>query len=247
MRTPTHLTVALVALMFAGCDGGDDAAEPAQRPEAAASVTTPTPGADGAFPTQDVFPLEAGMAYTTAAFRPRLEITAGTGWTAETADRADHVSVARDVTRGQAILAFHHFTKVFDPRRGGEKPGDMVDGPRDVVTWLRDHPHLRIIGDPRPVSVLGLEGTSLDVTAQSSPRTVPGDCGKSGDEACVPLFHDGFDFAFLGSDGRSRFMVLGEPGEQLVVEQYVDPKERFASLIEVLDAQLGRVRVLPGG
>ena len=201
-----------------------------------------------AFPTEDVFPLESGKTYTTTRFRPTLRIKVQPGeWIAGTADRPDHLTVEREVDRGDAILAFHHFTKVFDPRKGGVKPGDMVDGPRDVVRWLRTHPHLRTTA-PVAVTRLGLRGVRMDVLVRSSPPRVPRDCGKvtGGTGDCVALFHDGFDFAVYPETGRSRFYVLGRPGEQLVVELSAMPKARFASRVKMLERQLDGVTIVPG-
>ncbi len=254
MRLRARSAAAILAGMavgFVGCGdddegGGGEAPGPAA-PAAAVTAAPDTPGV-APFPTKDHVALENGTTYTTTSFRPTLRITLQPGeWMAGTGDRPDHLTVEREVDRGDAFVGFHHFTKVFDPRKGGVKPGDMVAGPRDVVRWLRTHPHLRTTA-PVPVTRLGLRGVRIDMGVRSSPPRVPRDCAKvtSGGGDCVALFHDGFDFAVYPEAGRSRFYVLGQPGEQLVVELSAMPKARFASRVKMLERQLDGVTIEPG-
>jgi hypothetical protein len=227
-------------VLATGCGDGDGAASKSASTTAAKGAGGITP-----FPTEDIFPLKTGTTYTTVKFRPALAMTVGAGeWEAAPADRPDHVAMQRVVEDGDAFLAFHHVTKVFDPRKGGVTPGDQVAGPRDFLAWLRAHPHLRTT-KPIPVERLGMRGFQVDVTPRSSPARRPRDCEKvtGGHGACVALWHDGFDFAIYWVGTKSRFYVLGEPGSQLVVEEAVSPSSRFAERAKLLERQLEQVRI----
>lgn len=127
------------------------------------------------------------------------------------------------------ILGFHRATRVVDPRRGARKPGDLVPGPRDFVAWLRSHPHLRVT-KPVPVTALGLRGVRVDMEVRSAPDRIPDDCGKL-TGTCPALLHDGFDRALYTSDSKARFLVLDQGGRQLVLDQWVLPRERFGALV----------------
>ena len=235
--TARALAVAAGVALLGGCGDADEGVTPTAdtKPHRTAAKLTP-------YPTNDERPVESGVTYTTAQFRPHLAITVRPGaWVAETGDRPDHVSIARDIGRGQAILAFHHMTRVFDPRRGGETPGEQVAGPSDFAAWLVAHPHLRTT---RPVAVerLGMRGLKIEVTTRSSAERTPDACLKLAAPPCVALFHDGFDFAVYPSDARTRFYVLGKPGDQLVVEEWVEPTALFTHQVCVLERQLNATR-----
>jgi hypothetical protein len=207
----------LVGLCLAACGGEDD--EPA-RP-AAASVTP--------FPSIDMADLAAGTTYTTRRFKPSITLTLPEGeWKLFGADSPDHVEIEPTVEDpvDSSALGFHHMTRVFDPKTGGETPGDAVAGPADFARWLADHPHLRTTR-PEPVEALGLKGVSIDVRVKSSQPRRYRDCGKvSGD--CVVMFIGKIEPIVYGSASFGRFYVLEQPdGKQLVVEQYVEPASAY--------------------
>ena len=230
--------VAAIAFGATGC-GDDDPGEPGPR-----ATTTATGTAGRPFPTGDVTPLESGVTYTTRRFTPPLQITTtDEPWIAETGDRPNDFSLALDVPRGQAILGFHRAKLVVDPRRGAEKPGDRVPGPRDFAAWLRTHPHLRTTR-PVPTTALGLRGVRIDVTVRSAPGRVPDDCGKFVG-VCVALLHDGFDWALYPEDSKARFLVLDQGGRQLIIDEWVQPRRRFDRVVRDLDRQLRAIRVSP--
>lgn len=226
MRIAFVLT--LLAVAGAGC--GSEDPKPAPEPSAPAATApagTPFPSGTGAS-------LHAGTTYTTQLFEPKLEITPAPGkWVAEIGEIETDLSVAKRGIRGQAILAFHRITGVFDPRQGGEIPGDRAPAPDDFAAWLEAHPHLKA-SRPQRVKRVGLEGVRIDVRAVSHPPKVPNECGRHADR-CVPVFYDGTDMVFYtyGTvESRVRFYVLElEGGDQLVVEEYFEnPSDRRSEL-----------------
>ena len=230
--------VALCTLCALGACGGEDGttATTSATPHAAAAKVAP-------YPTDDERPVESGVTYTTTRFRPHLAMTVTPGvWIAETGDRPDHVSIARDIARGQALLAFHHMTRVFDPRRGGKTPGDQIAGPSDFSAWLLAHPHLRAT---RPNLHRAARHARRDDRGHDHVvgEHTPDACAKFAAPACIALFHDGFDYAVYPTDSRTRFYVLGKPGAQLVVEEWVEPKAQFAHQIRVLERELRATRL----
>jgi hypothetical protein len=234
----TKLSCALVLVLALAACGSDDKPKSTGASKPSAPAGTP-------FPTGDMWPLQSGTTYTTRKFQPSLSITPGKGkWMAEVGDRPDHLATALDVTRGQAIIGFHHMTKVMDPDAGGKIPGDAVEGPADFAEWLTAHPRL-VATKPKPASLLGLEGVTVDITAKSSPKRIPDDCGKF-EPPCVPLFYDGFEIVSYGGDWKGRFYVLDQGERQLVVEQAIQPPRKFERLVRQLDAQLDAVELAGG-
>jgi hypothetical protein len=218
MRITVLITIALLAL--AGC--GSDDPEPAAK---APAQTTPKPLSGTPFPTSVGGTLHAGTTYTTEQFTPHLKITPAPGkWVAEIGELPTDLSVAKRGIRGQAILAFHDVSRVFDPVKGGRTLSDMVPAPDDFAAWLEQHPHLKT-SKPVRVKRMGLEGVRIDARAVSHPKRVPDECGRHADR-CVPLFYDGTDMIFYtyGTvESRVRFYVLELPqGKQLVVEEYYE-------------------------
>ena len=104
----------LVALLLAGC-GGDD------QPAASKNAVTP-------FPTVTFGNLEPGVEYTTQQFEPKLRLTFPEGGWKAVSSGPDHVEVEGETSPPvqDSGIGFHHMTKVFDPERGGELPGDAV-------------------------------------------------------------------------------------------------------------------------
>ena len=220
----------VILLAVAGC-GGDD--EPARPTAAAKPSVTP-------FPTVDRATLEAGVEYTTKAFTPSFRITLPDGeWLAESADKPDHVEIGLDPDPPVQIagIGFHHMTQVFPAAEGGETPGDATEAPDDFAAWLTGHPHLKTT-KPEPVEALGLEGVSVDVTVKSSQPKKYKDCGKvEGD--CVVMYVGGIEPYVYGSETYGRFLILEQPdGEQLVVEQYAEPRSAFKKVEPIFDEAL---------
>jgi hypothetical protein len=232
MRWTAWILVAAASLLPAGC-GSEPDERGASTERATASVTP--------FPSIDRADLVAGREYTTRLFKPNLTLTLPPGeWLASGADSADHVEIEPAAVKDpvdDATLAFHHMTRVFDPKTGGEEPGDAVPGPDDFARWLTHHPHLRTTV-PKPVEALGLKGVSIDVRVKSSQPRKYKDCGKVGG-ACVVMFISKVEPVVYGSKSFGRFYVLDQPdGKQLVVEQAVEPASAFKAQKPAFDAVL---------
>ena len=221
------------AVLLTGCGGDDEAAErPAKPPAPAPSATKPLPG----FQT----PLEGGTTYATEQFQPPVRVTvpADGEWTTEVGDTPEHFSILTKPDWGQAILALHRLTRVYDPERGGLEPGDMVPLRGSFADWLADHPHLET-SRPQPVEVLGRSGVQIDFTTRSSPPRTPDQfCGHAGDD-CVPFFYDGLDTIAYGKQVKGRFVVVPlDDGGEIVVEQYGSPASEFDRALAVLQPVL---------
>ena len=230
-------TTLFAAVLLAGC--GED---PQTKPQAKATPAV-TP-----FPTVDFADLVPGREYTTRRFTPQIRLTLPDGkWKAESADKPDHVEIQADPVGDvtAAGFGFHHMTKVFDPAKGGEIPGDAVDGPDDFAAWLTSHPHLRTT-TPKPVEALGLKGVSIDVRVKSSQPRLYKDCGKATGD-CVVMYVGGIEPYVYGSDTYGRFLILEQPdGKELVVEQFVEPASAFRAQREQFEATLASARVTGG-
>ena len=222
--------LALLAALVTACGGDAESAAPAKP---AKPAVTP-------FPTIDRADLEPGTEYTTQQFKPSITLTLPDGeWIAAGADSRDHVEIEptpQDPVDSSA-LAFHHMTQVFPPETGGVTPGDAVPGPDDFAAWLTGHPHLRTT-KPKPVEALGLKGVAIDVRVKSSQPERYKDCGKVlGD--CVVMFVGKVEPIVYGSQSLGRFYVLEQPdGNELVVEQYVEPASALKAQKPAFDALL---------
>ncbi len=226
-RAAVTIAVACVVLS-AGCGGDETPESPAKPRTPAPSATNPLPG----FQT----PLEGGATYTTEQFQPAVRITvpADGEWTTEVGDTPEHFSILTDPEWGQALLALHRLTRVYDPEKGGLEPGDTVPLNGSFAEWLVDHPHLRT-SEPQPVDVLGRSGVQIDFTTRSSPPRTPDQfCGHAGDD-CVPFFYDGLDTIAYGKQVKGRFIVVPlDDGGELVIEQFASPAAEFDRALAVL-------------
>jgi hypothetical protein len=224
----------LVALVLAGCGGGDE-------PERAAEAPV-TP-----FPTVTFGDLEPGVEYVTKNFEPNLRITLPPGkWTAVAAG-PDHVEIEGESEPPiqDSGISFHHMTQVFDPERGGEIPGDAVEGPADFAAWLTAHPHLRTT-EPRPVEVMGMKGVAIDaVGVRGDQRERYKDCGKLEGNACVVLFVGGIEPIVFGRESFARYLVLEQPGGgQMVIEEWADPRSAAEAEVARLHAIVEKASLL---
>jgi hypothetical protein len=226
---PRALPLLALLALLAACGGGDEkqAAAPAK------PAVTP-------FPTIDRADLAVGTTYTTQQFKPNITLTLPEGeWIAAGADSADHVEIepTPEDPVDSSALAFHRMTQVFPPETGGVTQGDAVPGPDDFAEWLTDHPHLKTT-KPKPVAALGLKGVSIDVRVKSSQPRRYKDCGKvEGD--CVVMFVGKIEPIVYGSKSFGRFYVLEQPdGQELVVEQYVEPASALKAQKPTFDALL---------
>ena len=231
MRLARRSVVAIVfasVLAAGGCAGEETKPSPQVTPPPAAEASNPLPG--------DFTPLEGGTTYTTRNFKPAVRITPPERgpWTTDVGDTPEHFSIEAEFAFGQAGLAVHRITRVYDPKAGGAEPGDMVPFEGGFAAWLTEHPHLRTT-KPQPVELLGRSAVQIDLTTRSSPpRIPPQDCGHVGAN-CVPLFWDGLNQIVYGKLNKGRFIVVPlDDGGQLVVEQYVVPATHFTRALAIL-------------
>lgn len=228
-RLPRRSTATIAvgcALLWAGC-GGDEPPQTPARPPPAAARENPLPG----FQT----PLKGGTTYTTEQFQPAVRITVPDDgeWTTEVGDTPEHFSILTDGDFGQALIALHRITRVYDPEQGGLEPGDMVPLKGGFAEWLTDHPHLQV--STQQVELLDASGVQIDFSTRSSPPRTPDQfCGHAGDD-CVPLFYDGLDTIAYGKQVKGRFIVVPlDDGGEIVIEQYASPAEEFDRALAVL-------------
>jgi hypothetical protein len=215
-------------ILWAGCGGDEMPPSPAEPAPPPAAAKNPLPG----FQT----PLEAGTTYTTEQFQPAVRLTVPDDgeWTTEVGDTPEHFSILTERDFGQAILALHRITRVYDAEKGGLEPGDQVPLTVGFAEWLSAHPHLQT-DEPQPVEVLGLSGSQIDFRTRSSPPRTPDQfCGHAGKD-CVPLFYDGLDTIAYGKQVKGRFIVVPlDDGGEIVVEQYASQAAEFDRALAVL-------------
>ena len=233
LRRSGSVAVACAAVAT-GC-GGNDSSEPVSAPPPPATTTAaenPLPG----FQT----PLEAGTTYTTGQFQPAVRITvpADGQWMTEVGDTPEHFSILTERDFGQAIIALHRITRVYDPSKGGLEPGDTVPLVGGFAEWLAGHPHLQIT-DTQPVQVLGTGAVQIDFETRGSPPKTPDQfCGHAGDN-CVPLYYDGLDTIAYGDQVKGRFIVVPlEGGRELVIEEFAAPAAAFDRALTVMQPLL---------
>ncbi len=237
MRAPfvaiASLAVIFVAIIGGGCGDAGDAGTTAP----AASEATPMPPSEASPAT-----LEAGVAYRSTMFKPRVGFTLPRGdW--ETAapelPRSLAIRRVRSPTRNNT-LALLEVDQVFDPKRGGTSPRDAIAAPSDFASFLVEHPRLTATA-PESAKALGLTGVRIDVEVSSTPPEVP---EKACDGPCLPLYVDdaGEPIVFRPGD-RLRYYVLDGPHGQLIAELYVSPGRRFDADIGRLEQALGSFEI----
>ena len=150
-----------VSLIAAACTSGGSSAVSANRasltPAATASVSAPPLVQEGGAP------LEPGT-YTTI-FQPKITFTTDASWISY-ADTPDFVEFER--ADGTGGIGFKRVDKVFDPAREHE----LMPVPKDYVGWIVTLPGVKVLAGPKAVTVDGIQGTEIDVTAAKDAPTV---------------------------------------------------------------------------
>ena len=234
------LALAVAALAAGGC--GDDDDEPAAASEKETSTQTKTRD----FPVQADFPLTPGIDYTTTRFTPPLTLRVESGaWRTDFPEDSDIASMAlvADESFNLAGVGVHRIEKVADPEKGAVTVSDAVDAPDDYIQWLADHPRLKA-SEPKEVTVDGRKGRQIEVTPKSFPKKQPVPCKTEPPNLpCVVLYFAGAEPFWYYESGRVRFTGIDVGDEQIVIEQLVDPKERFDEIAsEHLDAVVESMR-----
>jgi hypothetical protein len=111
--------------------------------------------------------LAAGR-YTNSSEEPGLIIELPDGWQSFHHEPRFY-DVARVDDDGTRVVGFMRPTRVFGPSDGGP-----ADGPQQVIDLLEQNPGLDV-GSPTPVSLAGLDGLAVDISAQTDDTPVVGD------------------------------------------------------------------------
>src|SRR3712207_3838478 len=140
------LLVALVALAVSAC-GGEE--EPQQ------SKPRPLP--------EERRVLRPGE-YRSEEFEPSLSFRVGKGWSNAPPEAPDALFLDRG---GMRALGFVNAREVYKPTKTG--PPNIVNAPKDLLGWFRQHPYLRT-DRPKRVTVGGVEGVQFDVNVEDLPE-----------------------------------------------------------------------------
>jgi hypothetical protein len=107
--------------------------------------------------------------------------------------------------------------------------------PADLVDWLEAHPRLAV-REVGPVTVGGLAGVALDIRVLRPLALPPGECTS---KKCVLLatVAGAGEAVDIEQGQRARLVVLGEPGNQVVLS-YRAPEREFAVLDQAADVLL---------
>jgi hypothetical protein len=175
---------AAFALLVAGC-GGDDSSSITTSPVA---TTTATASA-----TTSASPRDATHLSSTK-FDPKVVLTAP-GW-AVTEDVATAFEIQSE-TDALAMIWFEKVARVQNPTTLKSETA-----PPDLAQWLRSHPSLSVTAE-QPVTLDGISGTQLDVTATASHP--------------VDLFVQSQGNVGLDAHDVARFFVIGTDVGQFVI------------------------------
>jgi hypothetical protein len=133
--------------------------------------------------------------------------------------------------RRSHYLHVQRWDAVFDPAGDGT---EVLPLPVDIARWLVHHPRLRA-ESPVRVQIGGLSGFAIEVSVAQPLAISPDECDGQG---CVLLGRVGGtgEPVDIGRGERARFIVLGAPGDQVVIHYRAGEAdfERVASRAEWL-------------
>lgn len=189
-------------------------------------------------------PLHAGGdvpagAYTTTRFARPFSFTIGDGWFTPTGDQPDALEFQRRGAPPSFVddFSFLRVTKVYSPRTG-----NVVDAPRRLLAWFRDHPAFRT-SEPVRTSIGGASGFRVDASVRSVPQAL--ECPISPDIACFPIFETrGVSTFVLFKGEKVRFIVLNVGGMKVTIVLETAAR-RFSGLVRDANAVLATVDFTP--
>jgi Ca2+-binding RTX toxin-like protein len=189
-------------------------------------------------------PLHAGGdvpagAYTTTRFARPFSFTIGDGWFTPSGDQPDALEFQRRGARPSFVddFSFLRITRVYSPRTG-----NVVNAPRRLLAWLRNHPAFRT-SEPVRTTVGGAPGFRVDATVRSVPVAL--ECPISPDIACFPIFETrGVSTFVLYKGEKVRFIVLNVSGVKVTIVLETAAR-RFAGLVRDANAVLATVGFSP--
>jgi hypothetical protein len=158
--------------------------------------------------------------YRSEEFEPSFSFKVGKGWTNLPPEMPDNLALVWGQT---GFLRFFKAQEVSKPTERYE----VVDAPKDLVGWLRRHPHLRT-STPEPVEVGGIKGERLDVVVGDLPEDHVGACGPD----CVDLFRlsDGSALG-AGKGFKYRAIVLEDVKGETVIIGFGGPAGEFDEFV----------------
>ncbi len=142
---------------------------------------------------------------------------------------------------GSSNLIFANPEKVFDPTNRSEQK--EVPAPKSAdewISWFQNHPNLEA-SEPVPVSVGGVPGVRIDITATSIPENYAEYCGG---QPCVPLFPTGATHmvSFAPHVGfKNRIVVVDVKGKPVVVDVSA-PADKFDEFLLKAEKVLDTVK-----
>ena len=178
-------------------------------------------------------------AYTTTRFARPFSFTIGGGWWTPSGDQPDALELQRRGVRPSFVddFSFLRVTKVYSPGTGR-----VVNAPRRLLAWLRNHPAFRT-SEPVRTSIGGASGFRVDATVRSVPAAF--ECPISPDFACFPIFETrGVSTFVLFKGEKVRFIVLNVSGMKVTIVLETAAR-RFAELVRDANAVLATVDFSP--
>lgn len=213
------------SLIAAACTGDPSSSVPAVN-----ASPTPTSTAPTSLPPlvqEDGAPLGPGT-YTTV-FQPTITFTTDSSWVSY-ADTPGFVQFER--ADGSGSIAFKRIDRVFDPAREQH----LMPAPKDYAGWITTLPGVKVVAGPKEVTVDGIKGTEIDVTATKDAPTVY--CK----DPCVALWPlDPGNPAALNPGGVSRIVALRLDGGTVSIDCGA-PNAGFEAVSRDFDAMLLTVR-----
>jgi len=189
------LSVALAAILVAGCRSTPSVATPPVSTQAAALA----PGT-----------------YTSSAFQPAVTFTLPGGWE-NPADVAGFFQLRPAASESEGIYVFRDPRPASQDASCPETAQSLVGGgSKDMVAWIRSLPGL-VVSDPAPVTIGGLAGVTLDLGIVDGWKA---SCPFANGLPTVPLFvgaNGDYRWVIAGAE-RLRLAVLDAPGGTVVVD-----------------------------
>jgi hypothetical protein len=166
-------------------------------------------------------PASAGT-YTTSSFEPTVVLTLPSdGWSFFFQDDDDEMALGK----GDVELIGGRVANVLDPATRATVPA-----PDDLVVWFASHPRLKA-ETPRPASVGGLVGQSIDVT---NPGT-----------SDIDIFAYPTGNLRVAAGTTARVWVLPFDGPDLVFTGF-SPSARFEQALPTLQPVVDSIVIAPG-
>jgi hypothetical protein len=222
------LIASALSLIAAACTNGGSSFAPTTlasvSPSATPSASTSTPP----LVQEGGAPMEPGT-YTTV-FQPKITFTTDASWVSY-ADSPGFVQFER--ADGNGAIDFKRIDKVFDPANDHH----LLLAPKDYVAWITSLPGVKVLAGPKDVTVAGIKGSEIDVTATEDAPTLY--CK----DPCVAIWSlgPGEEPAALRPGFVSRMVALRLDGGTVSLDCGA-PTAEFKVVATDFDAMLATVR-----